>query len=144
MKQPKWITRIQFVNQAYLGYWEKQGWSNECERWAHARFTDLKDGARISGANFELTGYAIGNLDGIKAVEISFDDGASWRPTNLFSKPSPVVWSFWKYMWIAPARRTYKIRVRAIDGKGRTEGNSPREIFPEGATGQQVLTVTVV
>ncbi len=62
MKQPKWITRVQFVNKAYLGYWETKGWSDNCERWAHARFTDLKAGAKISGKNFELTGYALGNL----------------------------------------------------------------------------------
>jgi hypothetical protein len=83
MKQPKWITRIQFVDKTYLGYWESKGWSDECERQAHARFTDLKEGAKISGKSFELTGYAIGNLDGVKEVEISFDAGKTGRkPTS--------------------------------------------------------------
>lgn len=144
MKQPKWVTRIQFVNESYLGYWESKGWSDECERWAHARFTDLKDGARISGRSFEITGYALGNLDGIKAVEISFDDGGTWHPTSLFSNPSPLTWSFWKFIWVNPHPDTYQIRVRAIDGKGRVEERSPRDIFPEGATGQQSFKVTVV
>jgi DMSO/TMAO reductase YedYZ molybdopterin-dependent catalytic subunit len=143
MKQPKWITRIQFVDKTYLGYWESSGWSDECERWAHARFTDLKDGARISGKNFELTGYAVGNLDGIKEVEISFDDGKTWQKTNLFSHPSPLTWSFWKYIWASPAPGLYKIWVRAIDGKGRIEDREPRGSFPAGATGRQVLEVTV-
>jgi hypothetical protein len=143
MKQPKWITRIQFVNEAYLGYWEKQGWTDDSERWAHARFTDLKDGAKISGPSFELTGYAIGNLDGIKAVEISFDDGKTWRVVNLFSNPSPLVWSFWKYIWVNPSRGNYRIRVRAIDGKGRVQDTDPKGIFPDGATGQQALDVLV-
>jgi DMSO/TMAO reductase YedYZ molybdopterin-dependent catalytic subunit len=143
MKQPKWLTRIEFVNKAYLGYWETQGWSDECERWAHARFTDLRDGEKISGKNFEITGYAVGNLDGIKKVEISFDDGTTWRETNLFSNPSTLTWSFWKYIWVNPRRGTYKIRVRATDGKGRVEDWDPRGIFPDGATGQQALKVTV-
>ena len=85
MKQPKWITRIEFVNKAYLGYWESKGWSEDCERWAHARFSDLKSGARLSGKNLELTGYAVGNLNGIKSVEISLDDGQSWQPASIFS-----------------------------------------------------------
>jgi DMSO/TMAO reductase YedYZ molybdopterin-dependent catalytic subunit len=144
MKQPKWITRIELVNKPYLGYWESQGWSDNCERWAHARFTDLKNGARLSGRNFELTGYALGNLDGIKAVEITFDDGATWQPASLFSAPSPIVWTFWKYIWINPASGAYKVRVRAIDGQGRVEGKDPRNIFPDGATGQQVIKLTVV
>ena len=142
-KQPKWITRIEFVNHAYLGYWENEGWSDECERWAHARFTDLEDGAKISGKNFVITGYAVGNLDGIRAVEISFDDGNTWQPANLFSNPSPLTWSFWKYVWVNPARGDYKILVRAIDGQGRVEGWEPREIFPNGATGQQALKLVV-
>jgi len=144
MKQPKWLTRIEFVNKAYVGYWETQGWSNDCERWAHARFTDPKDGAKISGKNFVLTGYAVGNLDGIKRVEISFDNGESWQETNLFSNPSPLTWSFWKYTWIDPKPGTYKIRVRATDGQGRVQTEGPKDIFPDGATGQQAMRVTVV
>lgn len=143
MKQPKWLTRIEFVNKAYLGYWESQGWSDECERWAHARFTDLTDGARISGTNFVITGYAIGNLDGIRKVELTFDNGESWREANLFSNPSPLTWSFWKYTWIDPKAGTYRIRVRATDGKGRVQNEGPKDIFPDGASGQQVVKVTV-
>ncbi|HKS96372.1 MAG TPA: molybdopterin-dependent oxidoreductase [Terriglobia bacterium] len=144
MKQPKWVTRIELVNKAYLGYWESQGWSDSSERLAHARFTDLKSGARISGKNFELTGYAVGNLDGIKAVELSFDDGRTWQATSLFSNPSPIVWTFWKYIWVNPKPGDYKIHVRAIDGQGRVEGYDPRNIYPDGATGQQVMKVNVV
>jgi len=143
MKQPKWVTRMQFVDKAYLGYWESKSWSDECERWAHARFTDLKEGARISGKNFELTGYALGNLDGMKAVEISFDDGKTWEETNLYSNPSPITWSFWKYVWVDPRPGAYTIRVRAIDGTGGVEDWDPRSVFPDGATGQQTLSVVV-
>ena len=144
MKQPKWISRIEFVNKAYLGYWESKGWSEDCERWAHARFSDLKSGARLSGKNLELTGYAVGNLNGIKSVEISVDDGQSWKPTGLFSNPSAIVWTFWKYIWVDPRPGEYMLRVRAIDGKGRVQPYDPRDIFPDGATGQQVVKVTVV
>ncbi len=144
MKQPKWVTRIQLVDHAYLGYWERRGWSDTCERWAHARFTDLGDGANISGKNFELTGFAVGNLDGIRTVQISFDDGKTWKDTNLFSNPSRITWSFWKYLWVAPRPGTYHLRVRAIDGKGRVEGPGPQDTLPDGATGQQALKVTVV
>jgi DMSO/TMAO reductase YedYZ molybdopterin-dependent catalytic subunit len=144
MKQPKWVTRIELLDKHYLGYWESRGWSDDCERWAQARFTDLKDGAKISARNFDFAGYAIGNLDGIRSVEISFDDGKTWRPTAIFSNPSPIVWTFWKYTWVNPARGKYRIRVRAIDGKGRVEGRGPTSTYPDGATGQAVISVTVV
>lgn len=144
MKQPKWLTRIELLDRAYTGYWEKQGWSDTSERLAHARFTDLKDGARLSGKNLELEGFAIGNLDGIRAVEISFDDGATWRPASIFSQPSPLTWVFWKYVWVNPKPGDYTLRLRAVDGKGKPEDYEPRGIFPDGATGQQIMKVTVI
>ncbi len=143
MKQPKWVTRIELVKKPYTGYWEGQGWSDTCERWAHARFTDLKDGAKISARNFEFAGYAIGNLDGIRSVEISFDGGKTWTPTTIFSNPSALVWTFWRYVWKSPKPGKYRIRVRAIDGKGRVEGPGPTSTFPSGATGQEVMSITV-
>ena len=101
-------------------------------------------GVQISGKNFTLTGYANGNLDGVRAVEISFDDGQTWTATNLYSHPSPLVWAFWKYIWIDPRPGQYTLRVRAIDGQGRVQGLSPDSPFPDGATGQQAIKVTVV
>jgi len=76
-------------------------------------------------------------------VEISFDDGQSWEKTTLFSNPSPITWTFWKYVWVNPRPGDYTIRVRAIDGKGKVEDWDPRGIFPDGATGQQALHVLV-
>jgi hypothetical protein len=76
-------------------------------------------------------------------VEISFDDGKTWEKTNLFSNPSPITWSFWKYLWVNPQPAAYRIRVRAIDGRGKGEDWEPRGIFPDGATGQQALKVVV-
>jgi DMSO/TMAO reductase YedYZ molybdopterin-dependent catalytic subunit len=143
MKQPKWATRFEFVNHAYLGYWETSGWSDTCERLAHARFSDLKDGAKISGKNFELTGYALGNLDGIKAVELSFDGGSTWQRASIFSNPSALTWVFWKYIWLDPKPGKYALAVRAVDGKGQVESSGPRGIFPNGATGYQTRAVVV-
>ena len=142
-KQPKWLTRIELVNREFLGYWETRGWSDDAECWAHARFTDLEDGAKISGKNFVITGYAQGNLDGIQTVEISFDGGKAWEKTSLFSNPPPPTWSFWKYVWVAPRAGRYRLTVRATDRRGRIQEPEPQSFFPGGATGQQNLEVIV-
>ncbi len=44
---------------------------------------------------------------------------------------------------INPKPGKYTLRVRAIDGQDRIEGPNPTGIFPDGATGQQALDVTV-
>ena len=144
MKQPKWLTRIEFVSEKHLGFWEEDDWSDQAERRAHARFTDLKDGTTLTGQNLELVGYAVGPLEGIQAVEISLDKGNTWKATNLFSNPSPLIWTFWRYLWANPAPGEYEIRVRAVDGAGQVQTYGPRGIFPDGATGQHKLTVKVV
>lgn len=144
MKQPKWLTRIEFVNEAYLGYWEKQGWSDKAERRLQSVIDDPGDGARIRGTNFVLTGYAIADLAGIKAVEISFDDGRTWQPASIFSNPSPQVWTFWKYVWVNPARGKYTLRVRAISGRGQVQTAQNSDAFPEGSSGYHRVKIEVV
>ncbi len=77
-------------------------------------------------------------------LPLYYNDGQSWKPTSLFSNPSAIVWTFWKYIWVDPRPGDYTLRVRAIDGNGRVQPYDPRDIFPDGATGQQVVKVTVV
>ncbi len=144
MKQPKWITRIKFTDRPYMGFWESRGWTNDAERWAQARFTDPRDGAKVSGRGITLYGYAVGNLDGIKAVQLSFDNGRTWQDADIYSNPSPLVWSFWKFEWITARRGRRQIRARAIDGKGRVEGADPKGIYPNGATGLQEIEIDVI
>ncbi|HEX9760150.1 MAG TPA: molybdopterin-dependent oxidoreductase, partial [Candidatus Acidoferrales bacterium] len=71
MKMPKWLTRIEFVDKEYLGFWENQGWSNTAERQLRAVTDDPRGGARISGNTFVITGYAVANASGVARVEIS-------------------------------------------------------------------------
>ena len=67
----KWLTRIEFVDKEYLGYWEWQGWSNSSERQLQSVVDDPFNGAKISGENFVITGWAIANEVGVRKVEIS-------------------------------------------------------------------------
>jgi DMSO/TMAO reductase YedYZ molybdopterin-dependent catalytic subunit len=58
MKMPKWLTRIEFVNKEYFGYWEMQGWSNVGDRRTQAVLDDPHNLAKIKGETFVVTGYA--------------------------------------------------------------------------------------
>jgi sulfite oxidase len=139
-KQPKWLTRIELVDRHYLGYWERKGWSDVGERGIHARFDSPDELKQLRGSSFVLAGYALGGASGVKAVEISTGEG--WAPAELFSNPSAAAWAFWKYVW-KPAPGRYELRVRGIGGDGAVQGPDPSDPFPSGATGQQVLHVSV-
>jgi DMSO/TMAO reductase YedYZ molybdopterin-dependent catalytic subunit len=144
MKMPKWLTRIEFVDREYLGFWERQGWSNDAERQLRAVVDDPIDGARIEGDTFVITGYALADASGVARVEISLDKGKNWQQASVFSNPIPSqMWAFWKFIWTNPPKGKHQIRVRAMDGRGRVQTAENSGEFPSGATGHHTLAVTV-
>ena len=144
MKMPKWLTRIEFVNKEYLGYWEWQGWSNTADRQLRAVVDDPRDAARISGSNFVITGYAVADAAGVSKVEISTDDGRSWQEAPIFSNPIPSqMWAFWKLVWVNPSKGKHTLQVRATDGAGRLQTAAHSGEWPSGATGYHTISVEV-
>jgi DMSO/TMAO reductase YedYZ molybdopterin-dependent catalytic subunit len=144
MKMPKWLTRIEFVNKEYLGFWEWQGWSNTGIRQTAGIIDDPHNLARISGATFVVTGYALGDISGVSKVEFSTDGGGHWEPVEIFSNPHPSqVWAFWKYVWKNPAKGKYTLKARAYDGHGKLQSSTDRGEWPDGATGYHTIEVTV-
>ena len=144
MKMPKWLTRIEFVDHEYLGYWEWQGWSNSAERQLQAVIDDPHDRAQISGKNFVVTGWAIANQAGVRKVEISTDGGDTWAEAQIFSNPMPTqMWALWKYVWINPPKGKHTIEVRATDGNGKLQRSSASGEWPDGATGYHSIDVEV-
>lgn len=144
MKMPKWLTRIEFVDKEYLGFWEWQGWSNSSERQLQSVIDDPHAGTSISGTNFVITGWAIANEVGVRRVEISTDGGSTWNETQIFSNPDPSqVWAFWKYVWANAPRGKQTIKVRATDGNGVRQTSATASQWPDGATGYHEVTVNV-
>ena len=144
MKMPKWLTRIEFVDKEYLGFWEWQGWSNNGERQLQAVVDDPYDHAHVSGTNFVITGWAISNQVGVRKVEISTDDGESWDEAQIFSNPNPSqVWAFWKYVWMNPPKGKHTIVVRATDANGKLQVSRSSGEWPDGATGYHQVRVEV-
>ncbi len=144
MKQPKWLTRIEFTDREYIGYWERQGWSNDAERHLAAVIDSPSDGARLAGSAVRLFGYAVSNESGVSRVEVSTDAGRTWQKADIFSNPSPQVWAFWKYDWARPGRGKHTLQARATDGWGRLQTAARAGSFPSGATGYHTISVTIV
>jgi hypothetical protein len=145
MKLPKWLTRIEFVDKEFLGYWEWQGWSNTSKRQLQSVIDDPFGRApRISGETYVITGWAIADTAGVRRVEISTDGGDTWHDTEIFSNPNPPqVWAFWKYVWISPLKGRHTLKVRATDGNGRLQTSRTSGEWPDGATGYHEITVEV-
>jgi DMSO/TMAO reductase YedYZ molybdopterin-dependent catalytic subunit len=131
MKQPKWLTEIEFVDQEFIGYWEARGWTNSAWRKVNSGFfypqanyslLDVVAPEAKVRAPVEMVGWALAGPSGIRRVDISTDDGKTWNAAELSgNNRSPYIWTVWKYRFAPPERGRYHVRVRATDGDGHSQ-----------------------
>ncbi len=133
MKQPKWLTEIEFMDHPFTGYWEARGWSNSAWRKINSGFFypspsrglfSLLSGAAQVKAPVDVFGWALAGPSGVKRVEVSADGGKSWGDAELVENRSPYVWTVWKYHFAPEKPGKYSIRVRAAAGDGTVQPES--------------------
>ena len=141
MKQPKWITRLEVVEEYRPGYWVERGWSRE----ARVRTTSVIDTVAVD-ALFErggrrlvpIGGIAYAGDRGISKVQVQVD-GGDWQDAELRPPLSDLTWVIWRVNWpFAAGRHTFA--VRCYDGSGALQVTEPSPPHPDGATGIDRVT----
>jgi DMSO/TMAO reductase YedYZ molybdopterin-dependent catalytic subunit len=149
-KNPKWLTRIELLNEADgrlhrrhgCGFYKEQGWGREGDVVpTHSRI----DAPQVAGDHFqepfkvgqpaELRGMALGGDRGISKVEVSNDDGETWNDARITQPGTKISWSLWSYNWTPEEEGETKLIVRATDGEGKLQIAEYRDQVPDGATG---------
>jgi DMSO/TMAO reductase YedYZ molybdopterin-dependent catalytic subunit len=149
-KNPKWLTRIELLNEADgrlhrrhgCGFYKEQGWGRQGDAIpTHSRF----DAPQVRGDHFEapfqvgktveLRGMAFGGDRGISKVEISDDDGETWDDAEITKPGTKLSWSLWSYQWTPDEKGETGMVVRATDGEGKLQISEYRDQVPDGATG---------
>ena len=142
MMNAKWITEIEVVDYAYLGYWQDRGWSND----ARIRTTSLiyypSPQAQIGGP-IPIAGIAFAGDRGVSKVEVSVDGGRTWNLATLKMPRSPYSWVLWAYAWTPANKGSTTVTVRAYDGMGVVQDAFAEQPFPNGASGLHSIQVTV-
>lgn len=142
-KMPKWIERIELIDEVYLGYWESKPenksfkWSDDAVATVNSRidaplsvWDDVSDPANgntqrvlqritgVVGETFVIHGIAMAGARSIEMVEVSTDAGQTWQLARLTSLSEPNIWVTWVYEWPLPPRGNYEIVARATDSAG--------------------------
>ena len=87
--------------------------------------TNVTDGAQVKAGRLPLRGFAFDGGSGIKAVEISTDDGKTWSPARLGQDLGRYAFRTWTAEAdLAPG--AHALRVRATGNDGGTQPMEPR------------------
>lgn len=137
MKQPKWITGIEVVDEYREGYWVERGWDEV----AQVKTTSVIDTVAVNGlvggeggqVRVPVGGIAFSGARGISKVEVRVD-GGPWEEAQLRSPLSETTWVIWRYEWpFQTGEHTFEVRCAEGDGTPQVEEMRPSR--PSGATG---------
>jgi DMSO/TMAO reductase YedYZ molybdopterin-dependent catalytic subunit len=153
MMNPKWITEIELIERVYEGYWQKKGWANNAKYNTHSYivipgnapirkvFRNLGSENIVVDQQIPIAGIAFAGDRGVARVQVSMDDGATWKDARVKSPLSPYSWVIWTTELDVTDNGIYKITVRATDKSGKIQTGETREPFPNGATGYHMVDV---
>jgi DMSO/TMAO reductase YedYZ molybdopterin-dependent catalytic subunit len=155
MMNAKWIINIQAVSGPYQGYWQQRGWTSTAEYNTEseivipgdAQVTDrfgIDGSSDVSVGMVPIAGISFAGDRGISKVEVSTDGGNTWTVASLQDPLSKYTWVFWSAQWNPTRVGSYQLKVRATDGTGAVQTAVVTDPFPNGATGYQVVDISVL
>lgn len=137
MASVKWLHRIEVLNQPYNGpfqtvdyVYERKGVSQRSvEPVTTIRLNSTiarpSDQEVLAQGEHWLVGTAISGTSPVVCVEVSTDDGKTWRPASWMDPLEPFSWRRWFLRWKVTKSGTYEIRVRAVDAAGHMQPETP-------------------
>lgn len=143
MKNVKWVEAIELVDYNYQGYWQESGWSDAAIINTMSRLDMPRGGVTLPFGSVELGGIAFAGDRGISKVEISHNSGKTWTEVKVKEALSPYAWSLWTGRWQPDEPGNYVIYVRATDRHGNLQDATERSSLPNGATGYDILSLTI-
>lgn len=144
----KALTELSVLDEPFDGFWMKTAYRVPRGLFGESRFesqdteqnspitairvnsliVDPQPGATLpAGRRTELLGIAWDGGSGIRGVEVSLDDGATWREATLGNDLGPYSWRQWRFP-MAPAQPgsfLLMARARARDGSTQAESLIP-------------------
>jgi DMSO/TMAO reductase YedYZ molybdopterin-dependent catalytic subunit len=136
----KWLSRVELVDQPFKGFYQSQGWSDA--QLSTLSRIDAPSGTAGRGT-VTVAGVAFAGIRGIRRVEVSADNGATWHDATFAPPPSDQTWVLWTWPWTPLVPGSYTLVVRATDGTNAVQTATQRGTVPDGSTGWHSVRVEV-
>ena len=131
----KWLQRIVVADQPFNGYYQTLDYAFWKREGDQARLKALSEIAIKSvitspaegetvppGSSVRVRGAAWTGSGDITKVEITTDNGSTWKPVNLIGDSKPNAWRLWEFHWQTPGSAgTATLMARATDSTGQTQ-----------------------
>jgi DMSO/TMAO reductase YedYZ molybdopterin-dependent catalytic subunit len=153
-KNVKWVTGIEVIDHDGKGFYEEQGWGPDFEVPTRSDIYSPKRTRHSGQDSFDQTlpvnkpvtvkGRAFAGARGVKTVEVSLDNGATWQPAHFDYPGTKLTWTFWSYVWTPAKAGDYVLVCRATDDTGALQTTKVRGTAPDGATGLHKVKAKVV
>jgi DMSO/TMAO reductase YedYZ molybdopterin-dependent catalytic subunit len=134
MASIKWLQRISVTNQPFNGYYQTVDyafWKRDGAGPTLVPLTEMQPKAEIArpqvndviraGSNYLIKGAAWSGEAEIRKVEISLENGKSWREAVLEGESKKNTWRLWHLEWRVPDRGKHTLLARATDSRGRVQ-----------------------
>jgi len=146
----KWLSQIELTRfDEFDAYWIPRGWSRLGPIKTQSRIDTPSDGAVLAaGSTVAIAGVAWAMDRRISRVEVRVDGPKSggrsglgdWQEATLAAEHNDTTWRQWHLAW-TPTTGEHTITVRATDGQGVTQPETPSDVAPDGATGWHSVRV---
>ena len=141
----KWVVDLKvtrFADEA--AYWTSRGWSAQAPIKTASRIDVPKSFAQLPRGTVAVAGMAWAQHRGITGVQVQIDDG-EWQDTTLSGDLTTDIWRQWSYSWDTTSLPgLHTIRCRAIDGTGTVQTDQVQAVMPDGSSGWDSRSVTVM
>jgi DMSO/TMAO reductase YedYZ molybdopterin-dependent catalytic subunit len=139
----KWVVEMELTRfDKAKAYWTRQGWAPRAPIKTESRIDVPRDGQQVPIGPVVFGGVAWAQNRGVRAVEVSIDDG-TWQPARTGASYSNRTWRLWSFPWQAKSPGRHTIAVRATDNTGAVQTKTQVGPVPDGATSWHTVNFTV-
>ena len=152
----KWLHKITLMDRPYEGFFMDKVYrvfqkDQDPKAGAVVKAIKLKSiitqplqGESLPAGPVTILGAAYAGEEGIERVEVSVDNGSTWRPAAFLGPRESFAWRQWQFIWEARDKGDFKIMARAIDANGRMQPvNASWNVLGYGNNGVEEHSIVV-
>lgn len=126
----KWLSRISALTEPFAGYFQRERYVLLDEDGSESLpvtavaprslIVSPQSGEEVPAGHVPVAGVAWSGLAPVDLVEVSADDGETWRPAQWTSEPEPHAWRTWELWWEATPG-DHELQSRVTDAASNTQ-----------------------